>query len=73
MSAFLKGRKLWQIVTSDIPQPTKQKDEDDRKFWERLEDWDSKNHQILTWICNTSTPSIKLEFAHFEIAKDVWS
>ena len=65
--------KLWHIVTGDIRKPTKQKGEDDRKFWERLEDWDSKNHQILTWIHNTSIPSIKLQFARFEIAKDVWS
>ena len=47
MSSFLKGRKLWRIVTEDIPKPTQLKDEEDGKFWERLEDWDSRNHQIL--------------------------
>jgi len=39
---------------------------------EMLEDWECKNHQILTWIRNTSTPSIKNQFARFETAKDVW-
>ena len=32
----------------------------------------NKTHQILTWIRNTSIPSIKLQFAHFETAKEVW-
>jgi len=70
--SFLKGRKLWRIVSGDITKPTKQKEEDDNKFLERLEDWECKNHQILTWIRNTSTPSIKNQFARFETAKDVW-
>ena len=46
MSSFLKGRRLWRIVTSSITKPIKQKDEDDTAYWERLEDWDSKNHQF---------------------------
>ena len=41
-------------------------------MWERLEDWDSKNHQILTWICNTSILSIKIQFARFDTAQNVW-
>lgn len=72
MSSFLKGRKLWRIITGDISKPTKQTNEDDGKFWERLEDWDSKNHQILTWIRNTTIQSIKFQFARFETAKEVW-
>lgn len=72
MSSFLKGRRLWRIVIGSVTKPVKQKDEDDTAYWERLEDWDSKNHQILTWIRNTSIPSIKLQFARFETAKEVW-
>ena len=60
MKSFLIGRKLWRIVTGDITKPTAQdKDkEGDNKFIERLEDCDSKNHQIITWLGNTSIPAI---------------
>ena len=54
MKSFLIGQKLWQIITDDI---TKQ---DDSKFIECLEDWDSKNHQIIKWLGNTSIPAINL-------------
>ena len=60
MSSFLKGRRLWQYVSGDIAKPTEQQNETDVAFFERLEDWDSKNHQILTWIRNTCVSSIKL-------------
>lgn len=72
MSSFLKGKRLWRIVSGSIAKPSKEKDEDDNTYWERLEDWDSKNHQILTWIRNTSIPSIRLQIARFETAKAVW-
>ena len=72
MSSLLKGRKLWCFVTSHFPKPTKQKDEDDNKYLDRLEDWDSKNHQIITWLQNTSIPSIHLQFGQFETIKAVW-
>ncbi|MED6176647.1 hypothetical protein PIB30_090238, partial [Stylosanthes scabra] len=36
----------------------------------RLEEWDSKNHQIITWFRNTSTPGIHLQFGRFETAKE---
>ncbi|GFZ03139.1 hypothetical protein Acr_15g0017470 [Actinidia rufa] len=29
-------------------------------------EWDSKNHQIITWIRNTSIPSISLQFGRFK-------
>ena len=69
MSSFLKGRRLWRYVTGEITKPTKQGNEDETKFYERLEEWDSKNHQILTWIRNTTIPSIKLQFGQFETAQ----
>lgn len=72
MSSFLKGRKLWRFVTGSISKPTKRQEEDDGTFWERLEDQDSKNHQILTWIRNTCIPSIKIQFTRFDTAQDVW-
>jgi len=72
MSNFLKGRRLWRYATGEITKPTKQEDEDEIKFYERLEEWDSKNHQILTWIRNTTIPSIKLQFGRFETAQEVW-
>ncbi|KAA0047306.1 Retrovirus-related Pol polyprotein from transposon TNT 1-94 [Cucumis melo var. makuwa] len=72
MKSFLIGQKLWRIVTGDIAKPTKQDKEDDGKFIERLEEWDSKNHQIITWLSNTSIPAIHTQFDAFESAKELW-
>ncbi|KAL0544483.1 hypothetical protein IC582_019599 [Cucumis melo] len=72
MKSFLIGRKLWRIVTGDITKPTKQDKEDDSKFIKRLEEWDSKNHQIITWLSNTSIPVIHTQFDAFENAKELW-
>jgi len=72
MSSFLKGRWLWRYATGEITNPIKQKNEDETKFYEWLEEWDSKNHQILTWIRNTTITSIKLQFGRFETAQEVW-
>ncbi|TYK10332.1 Retrovirus-related Pol polyprotein from transposon TNT 1-94 [Cucumis melo var. makuwa] len=73
MKSFLIGRKLWRIVTGDITKPTKQDKEDDNKFIERLEEWDNKNHQIITWLSNTSVPAIHTQFDAFENAKELWN
>ncbi|GFZ03488.1 hypothetical protein Acr_16g0001120 [Actinidia rufa] len=48
MSSFLKGRKFWRYVTGMIPAPTQDRDEAEDKFQYCLEDWDNKNHQIIT-------------------------
>ncbi|TYK16338.1 uncharacterized protein E5676_scaffold21G001200 [Cucumis melo var. makuwa] len=72
MKSFLIGRKLWRIVKGDIAKPTKQDKEDDGKFSERLEEWDSKNHQIITWLSNTSIPAIHTQFDAFESAQELW-
>ncbi|XP_031739694.1 uncharacterized protein LOC105434738 [Cucumis sativus] len=42
------------------------------KYIERLEDWDSKNHQIITWLGNTSIPAIHTQFDAFDTAKELW-
>ncbi|GKV48377.1 hypothetical protein SLEP1_g55201 [Rubroshorea leprosula] len=79
MRSFLKGQKLWRYITGDITLPQKITDEIDKKYVDRLEDWDSKNHQIITWyhhiitwFRNTSIPSIHLQFGRYETAKEVW-
>lgn len=72
MRSFLKGRKLWRVVTGEIKEPKKGSAESDDKYTERLEDWDSKNHQIITWLRNTSIPSIHSQFGRYETAKEVW-
>lgn len=69
MKSFLIGRKLWRIVTGDITKPTKEKEETAAKFADRLEDWDSKNHQIITWFRNTSVPSIHVQFSDYDSTK----
>ncbi|GFY89916.1 hypothetical protein Acr_07g0001130 [Actinidia rufa] len=72
MSNFLKGRKLWRYVTGDIKAPTQGAAETPTEFIARLEEWDSKNHQIITWIRNTSIPSISLQFGRFDTAHTIW-
>ncbi|GAU28444.1 hypothetical protein TSUD_54950 [Trifolium subterraneum] len=72
ISGFLKGRRLWRYVTGDKKCPTKSANETDEAYADRLEEWDSKNHQIITWFRNTSTQSIHLQFGRFENAKEVW-
>ena len=72
MRSFFIGRKLWRVVTGDITKPVRDSDESDTKFAEKLEDWDSKNHQIITWCYNTTVPDIHAQFADLETAKAVW-
>uniref|UniRef100_A0A2N9J336 Reverse transcriptase Ty1/copia-type domain-containing protein n=1 Tax=Fagus sylvatica TaxID=28930 RepID=A0A2N9J336_FAGSY len=50
--------------------PKQQKDETEDAFTLRLEDWDGVNHQIITWLSNTSTPSVSMEFGGYDTAKD---
>ena len=38
----------------------------------RIEDWESANHQIITWFRNISISSIVDEFGNNDIAKEVW-
>ncbi|GAV58687.1 UBN2_3 domain-containing protein, partial [Cephalotus follicularis] len=72
MTSFLKGRKLWRIVTRDKPAPVQRQDETDDSFADRLEDWDSANYRILTWFTNTSFPSVNMHFSCFDLAKEAW-
>jgi hypothetical protein len=59
-------------VTGQRHPPTQQNDETEDAFALRLEDWDGVNHQIITWLRNTSTPSVSMEFGGYDTAKDVW-
>ncbi|KAF7137487.1 hypothetical protein RHSIM_Rhsim07G0087400 [Rhododendron simsii] len=76
MTSFLKGKKLWRIITGDVIKPVKAPEENQSKYEERLEDWDSTNHQVVTWIRNTSVTSISLQFGRFQnqnaSAKGIW-
>ena len=72
MCSFLKGHKLWLYVTGQRHPPKQQKDETEDAFALRLEDWDGVNHQIITWLRNTSTPSVSMEFRGYDTTKDVW-
>ncbi|GAV74414.1 LOW QUALITY PROTEIN: UBN2_3 domain-containing protein, partial [Cephalotus follicularis] len=68
MTSFLKGKKLWRIVTG-ISLPVKRPDETDDSFVDCLEDWDIANHRILTWFTNTFVPSVNMHFSRFDLAK----
>jgi hypothetical protein len=72
MCSFLKGRKLWLYVTGQRHPPKQQKDETEDAFTFQLKDWDSVSHQIITWLRNTSTPSVSMEFGDYDTTKDVW-
>ena len=80
MKSFLIGKKRWRIVTGDILPPARPVGaagadptaKDLEAYGEKLEDWDSKNHQILTWVRNTSIPAIQVQLASFDNAKKAW-
>ena len=49
---------LWYYRTGAIIVLVKGANEEDATFLSRMIEWDSHNHMILTWIHNTSIPSI---------------
>ena len=70
--SYLKGCKLWLYVSGDHPIPEQVDKETDSSYAIQIEDWESANHQIITWFRNTSIPSIVDEFGNIDIAKEVW-
>ncbi|KAH7841997.1 hypothetical protein Vadar_000297 [Vaccinium darrowii] len=64
------------MVEDDVVKPTKGDTETQPKYDERLDDWDRKNHLIITWCRNTSFTSINLQFGRFQNvdgpAKAIW-
>ena len=72
MRSYLKGRKLWLYVYGDRPIPEKVDKETNSAYAIRIEDWESANHHIINWFCNTYIPSIVDEFSNIDIAKEVW-
>ena len=72
MRNFIKGRKLWFYVISEMKKPVKDSSEDEDVFKIRLIEWDSNNHQILTWLHNISIPSISNLLVNFDDARIAW-
>jgi hypothetical protein len=72
MRSFIKGRKLWFYVTGEMKKPVKGSSEDENAFRIRLIEWNSNNHQILTWLRNTSIPSISNLLGNFDDARTAW-
>ncbi len=72
MRNFIKGQKLWFYVTSEMKKPIKGSYEDGDVFKIRLIEWDSNNHLILNWLCNTSIPSISNMLENFDDAHTAW-
>ena len=72
MRSYLKSHKLWFYVFGDRPIPKQVDKETDFAYAIRIEDWESANHQIITWFRNTSIPFIVDEFDNIDIAKEVW-
>ena len=72
MRSFLKGRMFWHYCTGALIVPVKGANEEDDAFLGRMIEWDSHNHTILTWIRNTSIPSISNLLGSFDDVKSVW-
>ncbi|RVW49230.1 Retrovirus-related Pol polyprotein from transposon TNT 1-94 [Vitis vinifera] len=72
MRSFLKSRMLWHYCTGAMTIPVKGASEEDTVFLSRMIEWDSHNHMILTWIRNTSIPSISNLLGSFDDAKSAW-
>ena len=72
ISSYLKGRKLWRYVSGVCTILVKEEKESDAAYDLRLEEWESSNHQIITWFRNTSIPSIIDEFSNLDLVKKVW-
>ena len=69
MRSFLKGRMLWHYCICAITIPVKGASEEDVAFLGHMIEWNSHNHMILTWIQNTSIPSISNLLSSFDDAK----
>ena len=72
MRNLLVGRMLWHYCTSALTVLVKGAKEEDAAFLGRMIEWDSHNHMILTWIRNTSIPSISNLLGSFDDAKLAW-
>ena len=81
MIVFLKGRRLWQYVTGDIPKPVPRPvtNSDGSNgdsvadvvipiddFEACLEEWESIQCKIISWFINTSMPTINSLFPQLE-------
>ena len=71
MRSYLNGHKLWLYVSEDRPILKKVDKETDYAYAIQIEDWESANHQIITWFRNTFIPSIIDEFGNLDISKEV--
>lgn len=65
---FLRFINLYVTQGKD---PTQKETKTDEEFAIRLEDWDVCNHQIITWLQNTSIPSTNINFGGYDTAKDI--
>ena len=71
MHSYLKGCKLWLYVFGDRLILEQVDKETDSAYAIQIKDWESANHQIITWFRNTSIPSIVDEFENIDISKEV--
>lgn len=72
MTSFLKGHTLWQYITGEKVAPIQKHTEDIDAFEKRLDEWDSNNHKIISWITNTFVTSIGLLLGKYATAQKVW-
>ena len=44
MCSFLKSSRFWRYITSDVTLPKQWDNKSSEAIFDRLDDWDSKNH-----------------------------
>ena len=66
LSSFIKGQRLWSIITNSHVKPVQEKDKPQDKFDDCLDDWESKNYQIVTWFRAITIHFISLLFGRFQ-------
>ena len=73
MTSFLQARRVQRIVTGEVKAPVKNKDESDKDFVDRKDEWIGKNGDIIIWCRNTSILAIGQQFGRFSTGKEVWN
>lgn len=69
---FLIEHRLRKIFIGDVAKQTTLDKKDDSMFVKWRKDWDSKNHQIITWIDNISIPTIHFQLKAFDNVIKLW-
>ena len=60
---YLKGKKLWDHISGSMKKPTEK---------EKLEDWENKEAQIMSWMLGAVEPQFFLHLKRYKTTQDMW-